>query len=123
MLGFSKREIDNFYDRIVEFSGLGEFINAPLRTYSTGMFARLGFSVATAERPDILIVDDTPENLTVLTRMLTVRGYHVYPALNGQIALNAVWKTLPDLILLDIIMPGMNGYEVCKKLKADELVV
>lgn len=69
---------------------------------------------------NILIVDDTPENLTVLTRMLAERGYQVYPAINGQIALNAVRKTLPDLVLLDILMPGMNGYEVCKRLKADE---
>jgi ABC-type polysaccharide/polyol phosphate transport system ATPase subunit len=58
MLGFSKLEIDRLYDSIVEFSGLSEFIDAPLRTYSTGMFARLGFSVATVVRPDILIVDE-----------------------------------------------------------------
>ena len=58
MLGFSKLEIARLYDSIVEFSGLSEFIDAPLRTYSTGMFARLGFSVATVVRPDILIVDE-----------------------------------------------------------------
>lgn len=58
ILGFSKKEIDDRFDRIVEFSGLQGFINAPLRTYSTGMYARLGFSVATFERPDILIVDE-----------------------------------------------------------------
>ena len=58
ILGYTKAQIDAIYPEIVEFSGLHEFINAPLRTYSTGMFARLGFSVATASRPDILIVDE-----------------------------------------------------------------
>jgi ABC-type polysaccharide/polyol phosphate transport system ATPase subunit len=58
ILGYTKTQIDAIFPEIVEFSGLQEFINAPLRTYSTGMFARLGFSVATASRPDILIVDE-----------------------------------------------------------------
>lgn len=58
MLGFSQREILEKYDEIVEFSELKEFINAPLRTYSTGMFARLGFAVATACDPDILLLDE-----------------------------------------------------------------
>lgn len=58
ILGYTKAQIEAIYPDIVEFSGLHEFINAPLRTYSTGMFARLGFSVATASRPDILIVDE-----------------------------------------------------------------
>jgi ABC-type polysaccharide/polyol phosphate transport system ATPase subunit len=58
MLGFSHRETLEKYDQIVDFSGIGEFINAPLRTYSSGMAARLGFSVATASEPDVLIVDE-----------------------------------------------------------------
>jgi len=58
ILGFSKQDIDARFDRIVEFAGLKNFIDAPLRTYSTGMFARLGFAVATDVRPDILIVDE-----------------------------------------------------------------
>jgi lipopolysaccharide transport system ATP-binding protein len=58
LLGFTRQQIYERFDSIVEFSGLGDFINAPLRTYSSGMFARLGFSVATAERPDVLIVDE-----------------------------------------------------------------
>jgi ABC-2 type transport system ATP-binding protein len=58
LLGFSNREMQEKYDEIVEFSELGEFINAPIRTYSTGMYARLGFAVATASDPDILIVDE-----------------------------------------------------------------
>jgi ABC-2 type transport system ATP-binding protein/lipopolysaccharide transport system ATP-binding protein len=58
MLGFSHRETLEKYDQIVDFSELGEFINAPIRTYSTGMYARLGFSVATASEPDVLIIDE-----------------------------------------------------------------
>jgi lipopolysaccharide transport system ATP-binding protein len=58
ILGYSKQEISERFDQIVEFAGLREFIDAPVRTYSTGMYARLGFSVATLKRPEILIVDE-----------------------------------------------------------------
>ena len=58
LLGFSRREMLEKYDQIVESSELNEFINAPIRTYSTGMYARLGFSVATASNPDVLLVDE-----------------------------------------------------------------
>ncbi len=58
LLGFSHREMQEKYDQIVEFAELGQFINAPIRTYSSGMYARLGFSVATASEPDVLIVDE-----------------------------------------------------------------
>jgi len=69
---------------------------------------------------DVLIVDDTPENLTILCQILTEHGYQVRPALSGEIALKAVRADIPDLILLDIMMPGMNGFEVCRNLKAEE---
>lgn len=71
------------------------------------------------EHYDILVVDDTPQNLTILTRILKKQGYRVRPAINGQVALKAVTNAIPDLILLDIMMPDMNGYEVCEQLKAD----
>lgn len=58
ILGYSKREMEKRVDHIVEFAGLQDFIDAPLRTYSSGMVARLGFAVATDERPEILIVDE-----------------------------------------------------------------
>jgi ABC-2 type transport system ATP-binding protein len=58
LLGFSHREMQEKYDQIVEFAELGQFISAPIRTYSSGMYARLGFSVATASNPDVLIVDE-----------------------------------------------------------------
>ncbi len=58
ILGFSYRQMQQKYARIVEFSGLEEYIEAPMRTYSSGMWTRLGFAVATDERPDILLVDE-----------------------------------------------------------------
>ena len=67
----------------------------------------------------ILIVDDTPANLRLLSSILGHAGYQVRPARNGQIALSSAQSDPPDLILLDIMMPGMDGYEVCRHLKAD----
>jgi putative nucleotidyltransferase with HDIG domain len=68
---------------------------------------------------EILIVDDISANLQVLAAVLVEGGYKVRPANNGRMALNAVRAALPDLILLDIKMPEMDGYEVCRRLKAD----
>jgi DNA-binding response OmpR family regulator len=67
---------------------------------------------------DILLVDDTPANLNVLSTILAQQGYKVRPANNGEVALVVAQRAAPDLILLDIQMPGMNGFEVCKRLKA-----
>src|SRR5919202_1343639 len=69
---------------------------------------------------DILVVDDTVDNLRLLYYILTERGYKVRKVLNGEMALTAVQAAAPDLILLDIKMPEMKGYEVCQHLKADE---
>ncbi len=68
----------------------------------------------------ILIVDDNPQSLQLLGNLLLENGYEPAAALNGENALNFVQKREPDLILLDVMMPGMNGYEVCEKLKSDE---
>jgi len=68
---------------------------------------------------NILIVDDTLANLQLLTDILKKAGHKVRPAPNGKFALEAVSKKLPDLILLDIKMPEMDGYEVCSRLKQD----
>ncbi|MBE9141677.1 hybrid sensor histidine kinase/response regulator [Planktothrix mougeotii] len=70
-----------------------------------------------AQPVDILIVDDTPDNLRLLSSMLLEQGYKVRKAMNGKRAIQAVEAILPDLILLDIMMPEMNGYEVAKFLK------
>jgi len=67
----------------------------------------------------ILIVDDTPANLLLLVRMLTERGYQARPVRSGKLALEAARAEPPDLILLDITMPEMNGYQLCEQLKAD----
>ncbi|MEI6050814.1 MAG: hybrid sensor histidine kinase/response regulator [Bacteroidota bacterium] len=67
--------------------------------------------------PDILIVDDTPANLMLLSQILKDNGYKVRPVLNGILALQVAEKEKPDLILLDIMMPDMDGFEVCCRLK------
>ncbi|MGF1490289.1 MAG: EAL domain-containing protein [Prochloraceae cyanobacterium] len=71
------------------------------------------------ERKTILIVDDKLENLRLLSTILTEKGYRVRKALNGEIALKTIQAAPPDIILLDIKMPGMDGYEVCQRLKLD----
>ncbi len=68
----------------------------------------------------VLIVDDTPENLFILNSILTENGYLVRPALNGRLALEAAQVETPDIILLDIKMPDMDGFETCARLRADE---
>ncbi|MEG3893802.1 response regulator [Microcoleus sp. Z1_A1] len=68
---------------------------------------------------NILIVDDTPENLQVLSATLSDRGYKVRGVINGKMAIRAARSGCPDLILLDIKMPEMDGYEVCTQLKED----
>jgi PAS domain S-box-containing protein len=74
----------------------------------------------TAHSGRILVVDDATANLQILTNLLTEHGYAVHPASTGKLALEFVQTIIPDLILLDIRMPGMDGYEVCRRLKADE---
>src|SRR5512137_1441268 len=69
---------------------------------------------------EILVVDDTPANLRLLSDLLTQHGYRVRPATDGALALKSVAAKNPDLILLDVSMPGMDGYDVCRCLKADE---
>lgn len=80
---------------------------------------QIGPPLATMPAPaDILIVDDTLENLRVLSEMLRINGFKVRPAPSGKLALQACAIRPPDLILLDINMPEMTGYEVCERLKA-----
>ncbi len=68
---------------------------------------------------EVLIVDDTPANLQLLTNMLKEHGYKGRPVTSGPMALRAAASRPPDVILLDINMPGMDGYEVCRRLKQD----
>jgi sigma-B regulation protein RsbU (phosphoserine phosphatase) len=67
----------------------------------------------------ILLVDDNPTNLQVLFQTLEGRGYKLLIAKNGEMALTIANKAKPDLVLLDIMMPGIDGYEVCRRLKTD----
>jgi len=71
---------------------------------------------------DILVVDDTYANLQLLSGMLKERGYKVRPALSGELALQTARHSAPDLILLDITMPGLSGYDVAAELKKDPIL-
>jgi diguanylate cyclase (GGDEF)-like protein len=79
-----------------------------------------GQVLARTAEPSIVIVDDMPDNLRLLTGILNEQGYKVRPAPSGTRALATIHKEPPALILLDIMMPDMDGYDVCRQLKADE---
>jgi adenylate cyclase len=66
----------------------------------------------------ILVVDDLPENVRLLEAVLTPRGYEVTGAPDGETALALVEQSVPDLVLLDVLMPGLDGYQVCERLRA-----
>ena len=72
--------------------------------------------------PSIMVVDDLPSNLELLTRMLHKRGYEPRPFPNGRLALAAARVEPPDLVLLDVNLPGMNGFEICRQLKEDPVL-
>lgn len=76
--------------------------------------AQLGETAA-----EIVVVDDTPANLKLLAGLLSEQGYRVRPASSGALALRSVNAKIPDLILLDVRMPELDGYAVCRQLKAD----
>jgi DNA-binding NarL/FixJ family response regulator len=71
-----------------------------------------------ADNGVILIVDDTPDNLALLSDALDEAGYMVLVALDGNSALNRIQRRRPDLILLDALMPGLDGFETCRRIKA-----
>ncbi len=77
-------------------------------------------SPAEQKAKDVLVVDDTLENLELLSAMLKANGYKVRPVTGGVPALQAARSSPPDLILLDINMPDLSGYDVCQRLQADE---
>lgn len=74
-----------------------------------------------SETPLVLAVDDRPENLNLIAEILGPQGFEVATALNGPEALDFLRTEQPDLILLDVIMPGLDGLEVCRRIKEDPL--
>ncbi|NEQ78383.1 MAG: response regulator [Okeania sp. SIO2C9] len=79
----------------------------------------MNYSLTNSEHGSILVVDDTPANLQLLINLLSKKGYTVRPMPSGKLALQGIHLDYPDLILLDIQMPDMDGYEVCNHLKVD----
>lgn len=79
----------------------------------------MSFNLTVPQKKDILVVDDAPENLNVLLHALSEAGYSVRCARSGNLAITGSQAIPPDLVLLDILMPQMDGYEVCRRLKQD----
>ncbi len=98
----------------------GPIVNGVLWILNVPIIPPMDSNAFTATR--ILIVDDHPDNLDLLEALLGRQNYEVYRAESGTVALERVRQVEPDLILLDIMMPEMDGYEVCRRLKAEPLL-
>ena len=72
-----------------------------------------------SEEPTVLVIDDLPQNTRLLEAILIPKGYQVVTAASGEEGLQALQENQPDLVLLDILMPGMDGYEVCRRIRED----
>lgn len=70
--------------------------------------------------PRVLVVDDSPTELHLMAAPLRRAGYDVYEARDGDEALNQIHHTAPDVVLLDVIMPGKNGFQLCRQIKNDQ---
>jgi adenylate cyclase len=92
-------------------------LDAELLEANEGAGRSLGAEMT--EAVTILVVDDLAQNVKLLDAILSSRGYSVVTADSGEAALESVGKALPDLVLLDVLMPGIDGYEVCRRLRAD----
>jgi len=80
----------------------------------------MSYKMASAKGAKILIVDDIPANLNLLSDALEPAGYNILAAPSGEVALRVAKRMRPDLILMDVLMPGMDGYQTCHQLKQDE---
>ena len=99
-------------------SSQGATFPEELRETERSIFALLGYQLQRqTDRGNILVVDDTPANVRILTDALTHHGYEICSAMSGERALEIVQDFVPDLILLDVMMPEMDGYTVCQRLK------
>ena len=92
-MGFSRKFIDEKYDEIVEFSELGDFISAPLKSYSSGMKSRLGFAIATAVKPDVLILDEPTRGIDVGAK------YEIYCIINDVNCFCSSKRTVNKILL------------------------
>src|SRR4051812_22505011 len=88
--------------------------------FSAGIMVTDSSAAAGGAKRKILVVDDHEDNVEVLRARLESRGYEVEGAMNGQAALDTVSRWCPDLVLLDVMMPDMDGFEVVRRLKADK---
>ncbi|MDF5715795.1 MAG: response regulator [Rhizonema sp. NSF051] len=88
-----------------------------LKTIEQEIFTWLGYHFKPVTPQSVLIIDDVLENIALLSNILQSTGYQVHSAMSGQLALNLVQEIQPDLILLDILLPDINGYQVCQELK------
>lgn len=82
--------------------------------------AEASFEAPPASPGFVLVVDDQPDNVHLLTDLLEHHGYRVAPAHSGAAALGAIADRQPDIVLMDVVMPGLSGLDVCRKLRADE---
>ncbi len=99
-------------------SSQGTTFPEDLRDTEEAIFAILGYQLQRkTDRGNILVVDDTPANVRLLTDALVKHGYEICSAMSGERALEIVQDFVPDLILLDVMMPEMDGYTVCQRLK------
>ena len=99
-------------------SSQGTTFPEELRETERSIFALLGYQLQRqTDRGNILVVDDTPANVRILTDALIHHGYEVCSTMSGERALEIVQDFVPDLILLDVMMPEMDGYTVCQQLK------
>jgi adenylate cyclase len=118
-----KQFVEQLENLVIEHQKLGHQgakYRQDLQKTEQTIFELLGFTIPDiATTSTILIIDDTPENLRLLSSALTQQGYAVRNAINGPLALSRAQAIRPDLILLDVTMPGMDGYEVCRRMKDD----
>ncbi len=86
-----------------------------------GHVIREAIAMSGAKRPNVLVVDDSPTVRTVLSEVLERRGYRTYLAESGMEALTRIQETMPDLVLLDVTMPHLDGFKICRVLKDNDL--
>src|SRR5688500_986214 len=93
-------------------------LDAPTHAGSAGGLMTSG--TVTSQKGRVLVVDDDPASRYLLRELLEIRGYAVAEARDGQSALEVATSDQPDVILLDVRMPGVGGFQACQRLKADE---